>query len=249
MVSIAGTTTGGFIPPRIQTNAPDIQNNGAPSSTQIDNRQAAKGASAQNGPSSEQLTPEEREQVRELQARDREVRAHEQAHKTVGGPYASPPTFETVRGPDGRPYAVSGEVKIDASAEDDPEDTIRKMEIVIRAALAPAEPSPQDQQVAQQARQQLIQARAEIRQQENENSPAQNSQRTPLEQIQEQRTQSDNQTPIEQALARFRDAEQAGQQQQNTPLQSSDSRSGANQDEINISQQAQEVISALSIAV
>lgn len=124
--------------------------------------------------SSQDLTPEEQEQVRELQQRDQEVRAHEQAHKTAGGPYAGAISYETQTGPDGREYAVSGEVDIDASpVPDKPEATIRKMEVVIRAALAPSQPSAQDIQVARTAQQTKLEAQRELqeqRQAENQGS-------------------------------------------------------------------------------
>ncbi|WP_208996753.1 putative metalloprotease CJM1_0395 family protein [Roseibium denhamense] len=111
------------------------------------------------------LTEAEEEQIQKLAERDREVRAHEQAHARVGGPYASAPSYTFQQGPDGKRYAVGGEVQIDTSTERTPEATIRKMQIVIRAALAPAEPSSQDLQVAQQARAQLSEAQSEARQQ------------------------------------------------------------------------------------
>ncbi|MCQ8184435.1 putative metalloprotease CJM1_0395 family protein [Parvularcula maris] len=113
-----------------------------------------------------ELSEEEQRVVQELKARDREVRAHEQAHKSVGGPYAGAISYDYQRGPDGQNYAIGGSVPIDASPEADPEETIAKMEVVIRAALAPAEPSPQDRTVAAQAQQQLIQAHGELRAQE-----------------------------------------------------------------------------------
>jgi len=114
----------------------------------------------------DELTPEEEKQVQELKKRDAEVRAHEAAHKTAGGPVAGNVTFETVTGPDGREYAVAGEVQIDASpVANNPEATIRKMELVIRAALAPAEPSPQDRAVAAAAQQTKLQAQQEAAQQ------------------------------------------------------------------------------------
>lgn len=132
-------------------------------------RAGGAGASASNSQNQgsrnnpNELTEAEKKQVQELKQRDQEVRAHEQAHKTVGGPYASAPTYDTTTGPDGREYAVGGEVKIDASpVANNPEATIRKMDIVIRAALAPADPSPQDRQVAQQAQQARIQAQAAL---------------------------------------------------------------------------------------
>ncbi|MXN65268.1 hypothetical protein GR183_10185 [Stappia sp. GBMRC 2046] len=113
----------------------------------------------------EELSEDEENQVRELKQRDTEVRQHEQAHAAVGGPYAGSPQYEFTTGPDGKKYATSGEVPIDASAERTPEQTIRKAEIVIRAALAPAEPSSQDRQVAQQAQRLRTEAQAELRKQ------------------------------------------------------------------------------------
>ncbi len=115
------------------------------------------------------LTEEERQKVEELKRRDAEVRAHEQAHAAAGGPYAGAPRFRFTRGPDGRFYAVAGEVSIDTSAiPGNPQATIRKMQQVKRAALAPHEPSAQDRRVAAEAERKIIQARQEIREEESE---------------------------------------------------------------------------------
>jgi len=109
------------------------------------------------------LSEEEEEVVRDLKQRDQEVRRHEQAHAAVGGQYASAPTYEYTTGPDGQRYAVGGEVQIDVSPIDgDPEATIQKMDQVIAAALAPAEPSGQDRAVASQAQAQKQAAQAEL---------------------------------------------------------------------------------------
>jgi hypothetical protein len=110
------------------------------------------------------LTPEEERQVQELRQRDAEVRRHEQAHAAAGGQYAGAPSYEYQRGPDGRLYAVGGEVRIDTSPiPGNPQATIAKMQTVRRAALAPAQPSPQDQRVAAQAQREIASARAELR--------------------------------------------------------------------------------------
>ncbi len=101
--------------------------------------------------------------IRELAARDREVRNHEQAHQTVGGEYAGAAQFSYQLGPDGKQYATGGEVPIEISRENDPSATIEKAEQVRRAALAPAEPSAQDQRVAAVATQLMIEAQAELR--------------------------------------------------------------------------------------
>jgi hypothetical protein len=99
-----------------------------------------------------QLTDEQLELVQALEARDREVRAHEQAHKSVGGSLAGAVSFSYQTAPNGQRYAVGGEVPIDASAVNgDPAATIRKMNIVKAAATAPVDPSAQDQRVAASA--------------------------------------------------------------------------------------------------
>ncbi|MEQ8664175.1 MAG: putative metalloprotease CJM1_0395 family protein [Rhodospirillales bacterium] len=128
----------------------------------------ARDGARQSGGDPTELTPEEEQQVRELKKRDQEVRRHEQAHARAAGPYGGQPQYQYVRGPDGKQYATSGEVKIDTSEESSPEATVRKMEIVIRAALAPADPSGQDRQVAAEAKQKKAEAQAEIRAEKQE---------------------------------------------------------------------------------
>jgi hypothetical protein len=111
-----------------------------------------------------ELEAEEQAIVRELQARDREVRAHEQAHAAVGGNLAGAPSLSFTTGPDGKRYAVSGEVSISVGAvANNPQATIDKLEQVQRAALAPANPSSQDRKVASQAAASIGQARSELR--------------------------------------------------------------------------------------
>lgn len=102
-------------------------------------------------------------EVQTLSARDREVRAHERAHAAVGGHYASAPTYQYERGPDGINYAVAGEVNISSGpVSGDPQATIEKAQVVRRAALAPAEPSAQDRQVAAAATKMEMEALAEL---------------------------------------------------------------------------------------
>jgi hypothetical protein len=103
------------------------------------------------------------EEIRRLQVRDREVRAHEAAHASVGGAYAGAPTYSFERGPDGRAYAVGGEVSIDvAPIAGDPQATLTKARQVHAAALAPAEPSSQDMRVAQRAQALEAEARRKL---------------------------------------------------------------------------------------
>ena len=101
--------------------------------------------------------------MEQLKARDREVRAHEMAHlAAAGGLATSGASFTYQRGPDGVSYATAGEVKIDVSRGDTPEDTLRRAQIIRAAALAPAEPSGQDRLVAAKATQMEAEARAEL---------------------------------------------------------------------------------------
>jgi len=117
----------------------------------------------------ENLSDEEQKKVEALKQRDREVRAHEQAHRAAGGGLTGSPTYKTARGPDGKSYAVGGEVKIDTSpVPNNPEATIRKLEQVKGAALAPANPSGQDRQVAAAAEAKIQEARQEKREKEAE---------------------------------------------------------------------------------
>lgn len=132
----------------------------------LESQGAVQGASIDASRSEEQ---QELEISRDLAERDREVRAHEQTHASVGGKYASAPSYTYERGPDGRMYAVEGEVKIDTSPiPNDPQATLEKAEIIQRAALSVAEPSSADRAAAADARAMAIDARAEIMQQEDE---------------------------------------------------------------------------------
>jgi len=114
------------------------------------------------------LSAQEQAVVRRLQARDREVRAHEQAHVAAGGPHAGGASYSYQTGPDGRQYAVAGEVPIDASEASTPEATLQKARIVRRAALAPAQPSAADRQVAAKARAMEQEAQGDIQEEKQE---------------------------------------------------------------------------------
>jgi len=126
-------------------------------------------ANVQTEEGADGLTPAEERQVQALQRRDAEVRRHEQAHAAAGGAYAGAPQYQYTTGPDGRRYAIGGEVSIDAGAvRGNPEATIAKLRTVKRAALAPANPSPQDRRVAAQADLGIAQARIELREERAE---------------------------------------------------------------------------------
>jgi len=101
--------------------------------------------------------------INELQRRDKEVRSHELAHAAVGGSFTGAPNYSFETGPDGQRYAVGGEVSVDLSVvAGNPTATIAKMQKVHAAALAPANPSAQDTQVAANAIQIILQAQSEL---------------------------------------------------------------------------------------
>ena len=130
---------------------------------------------------SSELTPDEQQEVLKLQARDAEVRTHEAAHLAAAGQFATSGasyTYET--GPDGKKYAVGGEVSIDTSpVKGDPQATLEKAQTIQRAALAPAQPSDQDRKVAAAAAQMAAQAQQELTQQKvAESQPDEDTQDT-----------------------------------------------------------------------
>lgn len=105
--------------------------------------------------------PQIQAQIARLKANEEKIKAHEAAHKAAGGNLAGPASFTYTKGPDGRSYITGGEVQINISSGKTPDETISRMQQVIRAALAPADPSGQDRAVAAQAASQLAQAQTQ----------------------------------------------------------------------------------------
>ncbi|THB63015.1 MAG: hypothetical protein D6B27_12970 [Gammaproteobacteria bacterium] len=164
----------------------------------------------QSGTSNEQaslvdLTDSEKQMVNELKARDKEVRAHEQKHKAMAGKLAKGAIEYTYqRGPDGKSYAVGGEIKIDMSPiPNDPQATVQKAQQIIKTALAVSEPSPADRQVAAQAAQMLAEAQRQMymentaTEQMVANSYSQNSSRAQEEQSKDEKTEEVEQNDFE----------------------------------------------------
>ncbi|MCP4746781.1 MAG: hypothetical protein GY874_11670 [Desulfobacteraceae bacterium] len=146
--------------------------------------------------SNEDLSTEEKQRVNELKKRDAEVRAHEQAHMAAGaGVVTGGASYQYEVGPDGKRYAVGGEVKIDVSAERTAEATIRKMQQVKQAALAPAQPSGTDRAVAAKATQAQAQARMEKAAQEAEAMKDDDIENPAVSPIEKEITQASN--PVE----------------------------------------------------
>lgn len=124
----------------------------------------ANSAAVTNKQPAPQLSPQEQQQVQELKRRDSQVKAHEQAHLSAAGDLAQGgASFDYETGPDGKRYAVGGEVNIDTSTvSGDPQASLRKAQQIRRAATAPADPSAQDRSVAAEASRMEAQARIEI---------------------------------------------------------------------------------------
>lgn len=157
--------------PRTFGNAASPPNKSQPSPTAMpeDRVTFSKEALAKNGQKTigssilsedQDISPEEKQVVNDLKRRDTEVKAHETAHMAAGsGIVQGGASYEYQSGPDGKMYAVGGEVQIDVSPGSTPEATIQKMQQVRAAALAPAQPSGTDRAVAAQASQIEAQAR------------------------------------------------------------------------------------------
>ena len=122
------------------------------------------GSTLSNASATKDLSKEEKQEVTELKKRDKEVKAHEAAHVAAGGQYVrGGASYEYETGPDGRRYAVGGEVPIDTSpVRGDPRATIQKMRVVKAAALAPAQPSGADRAIAAKAGAEASKAQTEL---------------------------------------------------------------------------------------
>jgi hypothetical protein len=147
------------------------------------------------------LSEQDLAQIKELKARDREVRSHEAAHLAAAGSLArGGASFSYQRGPDGVQYAVGGEVNIDTSpVAGDPAATLEKAQRIRAAALAPAQPSSQDLRVASQAAQLAVQARAEIVQEQRTEESTGNTAPATKETTEETDNESDTSVSAEQS--------------------------------------------------
>ncbi|MAG54522.1 MAG: hypothetical protein CME73_07670 [Halomonas sp.] len=167
--------------PRVERNEASSQrfkadgplSNAEPSKETDERTESSEKTAGPTRPDGTPLAPEEIQQLEQLKQTDREVRQHEMAHQTAGGPYTGGASYDYEVGPDGKRYAVAGEVPIDyGPVPGDPQATVEKMQTVIAAAMAPADPSPKDLQVAAQARQYLLEAKLEAAQKQSEMNQA-----------------------------------------------------------------------------
>lgn len=112
-----------------------------------------------------ELSSSEKDQVKQLKALDKQVRAHEQEHLRVGGALvrSGGASFQYTLGPDGKLYAVRGGVDVDSDpVKGDPQASIDKAAKLRKTALAAGlDASIQDQHVATVAKHMADNAYAE----------------------------------------------------------------------------------------
>ena len=116
----------------------------------------------------EKLSPDEERLVQDLQSRDSEVRAHEAAHQAAGGGMTGAASYTYQQGPDGKMYAIGGEVSISMKSGSTPQETIANARPMAAAAMAAGNPSPQDYAVASTARVMEMKAQQQLAREQQE---------------------------------------------------------------------------------
>ena len=138
-------------------------------------QQEQKAEASQEKSQPNQLSEDEKRVVRELASRDAEVKTHEASHQAASGGMAGPASYTYQRGPDGKMYAIGGEVSITTPATSSPEEAIKVARQLASAAMASGDPSPQDFAVAATARTMEIKAQQELAQKEQDKRSGINS--------------------------------------------------------------------------
>ena len=117
-----------------------------------------KSEQAKKSNSPDELSEDEKRLVKDLASRDSEVKAHEAAHQAAGGGMTGAASYTYQQGPDGKMYAIGGEVSISMPTGSTPEETIKNARQIVASAMAAGNPSPQDFAVASSARMMEMQA-------------------------------------------------------------------------------------------
>jgi hypothetical protein len=110
----------------------------------------------------QRFTAVQQAEIAELAKRDREVRPHEARHLAAAGRMASGVQYTYETGPDGKLYAIGGQVQISITPGATPEERLARARQLHLAAEALADPSGQDVVVAAQASQMEVQAWQQI---------------------------------------------------------------------------------------
>ena len=140
-----------------------------------------------------ELSEGEKQLLKELSARDGEVRAHEAAHQAAGGGMTGAASYTYQQGPDGKMYAIGGEVSISMKSGSTPEETIANARQIASAAMAAGDPSPQDFAVASSARVMEIKAQQQLAKEQREETSGQELYKN-ITNSSNQKYQADNQS-------------------------------------------------------
>ncbi|MBU1928007.1 hypothetical protein KKG77_03310 [bacterium] len=134
--------------------------------SEVQEEQEKKDILKANGP--EKLNDAEQKILNDLASRDSQVRAHEAAHQAAGGGMTGAASFTYQQGPDGKMYAIGGEVSISMKSGSSPEETIANARQIAAAAMAAGSPSPQDFAVASSARVMEMKAQQQLARKEQD---------------------------------------------------------------------------------
>ena len=145
-----------------------------------------------NSAGDSELSEDQEAQVRELEQAQREVIAHEAAHQAAAGALGGGVSYTYTQGPDGKSYITGGEVPIQLKTGSTPEETLRNMQQVQRAASAPADPSGQDRRVAAKAAAMAAQAQQEIAAKHGSSEKQEVARGTPVAEAQKQQKQQED---------------------------------------------------------
>ena len=185
----------------------DQEQNQQTNNSSVDNSSVDK-SSAPSGESQREVRAEELV-ISKLEQRDAEVKAHEMAHSSVGGVATGAPSYSYEIGPDGKKYAVSGEVSVDLSVVDgDPLATIAKMKKVHAAAMAPVNPSIQDSRVAASAVKIIAQAQTEFSNFQPTNNVVKSSKHSDLDQEDSEQALAGDRNSFDEQIKKTLDAQE-----------------------------------------
>lgn len=124
---------------------------------------------SQESDSTDKLSEDEKRLLQDLKSRDAEVKTHEAAHQAAGGGMTGAASYTYQQGPDGRMYAIGGEVSISIPSGSTPQESMKNAQQAIAAAMAPADPSGQDFAVASTAMVMLMKAQQQLLKETQEN--------------------------------------------------------------------------------
>lgn len=124
-------------------------------------REEQKAQEVEQNSSPQTLSQDEQRLLKDFSSRDSEVKAHEAAHQSAGGGMTGAASYTYQQGPDGKMYAIGGEVSIASPGGATPEETIQNAKQIVAAAMAAGDPSSQDFAVAASARAMEIKAQAQ----------------------------------------------------------------------------------------